>query len=176
MADTPAIDAARIRLEPFAERHVSDMYVAWLNDPQVVRFSRQRHRKHTREDCLGFLRSFAGSDNLFWAIVLRENGAHLGNITVDVEPHDKVASVNILVGATSEWGKGYGFEAFDAACTYLLRSRGMRKVFAGTMETNAPMRRLMQKCGMAEEARFEQHYFWEGAPIAKVFGAKFSDT
>ncbi len=163
----------RLRLEPFGPHHVTPRYVGWLNDKQVVRYSRQRLQSHTEADCRRFLASFGNSANLFWAIVVAAGDAHIGNITVDVEPHDRVAAVNIIVGETGVWGKGYGFEAFDAACTQLLGPLGMRKVYAGTMATNAPMLRLMEKAGLIEEARFRGHYFWEGQAIDKVFAGKF---
>jgi [ribosomal protein S5]-alanine N-acetyltransferase len=171
--DAPTVTAGRLRLEAFEPRHISARYIGWLNDKQVVRFSRQRLQSHSEADCSRFLASFKGSPNYFWAIVLTDGDVHIGNITVDVEPHDRVAAVNILVGETAHWGKGYGSEAFAAACEHLLGAANMRKVYAGTMATNTPMLRLMQKSGLVEEARFRGHFFWEGQAIDKVFAARF---
>ena len=173
MAKAPLVAAPRLRLEPFEERHITQRYVGWLNDKRVVRFSRQRLQSHSEDDCRRFFASSERSPNYFWAIVATEGDLHIGNITVDIEPNDRVAAVNILVGDTTQWGKGYGSEAFETACAHLLVAASMRKVYAGTMATNAPMLRLMQKSGMVEEARFKGHFFWEGQVVDKVFAAKF---
>lgn len=167
-------ETTRLRFEPFAERHLSERYVAWLNDPVVVRYSQQRFRAHTLDSCRRYAAGFAGSPSRLYALVARDLDRHIGNLTIGVEPNDRVASVDILIGERDLWGKGYGAEAFSAACDFALGSFGMRKVFTGTMAVNAPMLKLMAAARLVEEARFARHYLWEGREIDKVFAARYA--
>ena len=41
----------QVFLRPFTLADISAEYIAWLNDPRVVRYSNQRFLTHTRESC-----------------------------------------------------------------------------------------------------------------------------
>ena len=76
----PSIRGGRLDLVPFAESHITDDYLGWLNDTHLMRFSEQRHRVHTRESARDYLRSFDDTENRFWAILEYGEGlGHIGN-------------------------------------------------------------------------------------------------
>ncbi|HEY7608075.1 MAG TPA: GNAT family N-acetyltransferase [Alphaproteobacteria bacterium] len=164
-----------VTLEPFAERHLTPRYVAWLNDPEVVRYSEQRHRRHTLESCRAYCRSFAGTPHKFWAIIAAPHG-HVGNITATVDEPNRVADLAILVGERSVWGRGVGARAWTLALEWLLGPGGMRKVTAGTMAENMAMLAIMRKSGMAEEGRRRAQYLFDGRPVDAVLAARFAQS
>jgi hypothetical protein len=43
----PTVKAKRLSLVPFEEKHLSETYVDWLNNPAVVKYSELRHNNHT---------------------------------------------------------------------------------------------------------------------------------
>lgn len=45
------------------------------------------------------------------------------------------------------WGKGYGFEAVNAASNYLISEIGVRSLRADVLESNAASRRILQRTG-----------------------------
>jgi RimJ/RimL family protein N-acetyltransferase len=152
VAESPVLVATRLRLEPFAERHLSERYVAWLNDPEVVRFSEQRLRRHSLESCRTYMESFAGTPDHFWAAIVTEQGlGHVGNLTARIDEEESVADVAILIGERRAWGHGYATEAWLAVTDYMLRTLGLARVTAGTMRANERMLALMRRTGMAEE-------------------------
>ena len=87
---TPVVELEDIRLEPFdIGKHLTDRYVSWLNDPTVVRYSEQRHRRHTLDSCGAFARSFSESPNYFWAIIANTTASiHIGNLVAYIDPHN----------------------------------------------------------------------------------------
>src|SRR6185436_19791092 len=111
----------RLQVEPFSvERHLSDRYVSWLNDPEVTRFSEQRRRTHTRESCRQYAASFEGTPNHFWAVVARDPLiGHLGNLNAYVNAEHQTADVGILIGERPAQGKGFATEAWSAVCDFL---------------------------------------------------------
>ncbi len=157
-----------LRLVPFAERHLTERYVSWLNDPVVTRYSEQRHRRHTLASCRAYWESIAAPDR-FWAIEL--DGRHIGNITATVDARNGVADLAILIGERDAQGHGHGLTAWVQA----IRESGARKITAGTMATNVPMLRLFEKSGMQIAGRRARHYLWEGQEVDMVMAECFPD-
>lgn len=175
MAISEIIATSRLNIVPFEESHLSARYVGWLNNANVVRYSEQRHHVHTLETCRDYWKSFSGTPNYFWAIIARDDAGHIGNINAYVDEANLVAEVGIMIGETTAWRKGYGLEAWRAACEYLLTTAGMRKVTAGTLAENKGMVRIMQESGMTADGRRIRHYIHEGKETDIIHMALFRD-
>lgn len=174
MATSPSLHTPRLRLEPFGAKFLSENYVGWLNDPENVRYSDQRFRRHTLESCRQYTESFEDSANYLWAIVLRGGDRHIGNTSATIDVHHRTADLAVLIGR-SHHGQGFASEAWEAAIDYLFRSRALRKVTAGTMAVNAGMRAVMKKLGMREEARRERQFLLDGREIDLVGACLFRE-
>jgi ribosomal-protein-alanine N-acetyltransferase len=173
---TPILRASGIRLVPFSQRHITDRYVAWLNDPVVVRFSELRHRRHTRRSCRGYLDGMRAGGHCFWAIFADlPPTRHIGNVAAYIDRANEVAEVSILIGERAAWGRGIGSTAWLLVVEWLLASSGIRKAVAGTMAPNEAMVRIMASSGMAVEARFQRHYLLDGKAVDVIFGARFKE-
>jgi len=176
MAAAPTLTTKHLILVPFADQQLNERYVGWLNDPEVVRYSEQRHRRHTRESCRRFVSSFAGGPSHLWAIVAKDPDlGHIGNINTDVDAPNRTADVAILIGEKKAWGRGLGAEAWTAVLDFLLGPGRMRKVTAGAMAENKAMLGIMKKAGMAEEGRRRAQFILDGRPVDAVFVARFAD-
>lgn len=150
----PVLETARLVLEPFSEDLLTDTYVAWLNDPDVVRFSEQRHKTHTLASCREFIASFAGTPNGLWAIRDKTRGhCHIGNISTEIDPKTRAGDIRILIGDRGAWGTGLGAEAWMAVMAHLFDDQGLGQVTAGTLAGNTGMLKIMEKSGMRETHR-----------------------
>jgi len=175
MKDAATIATPRLRIEPFAPHHLTEQYVAWLNDAETMRFSENRFRRHTRESCRDYVASFADGPNYLWALVASEPPGHIGNMNAYVDERNGVADVGILIGERTCTGRGYATEAWLGVCDYLLRVRKLRKVTAGALAVNTAMVKVMQRLGMSDDGRRTRHHMWEGQEIDVVHGALFRD-
>lgn len=177
MAQSTMIETQRLRIVPFSEKYLTPVYVSWLNDPEVVRYSEQRHRKHTLESCREYWQSFADSPSFFWAITAIDPMiGHIGNITAYVDTMNMVADVGIMIGDRKVWGKSYGLETWLAVCGYLLNECGIRKVTAGTLAANKGMLRIMERSGMVADGRRTRHAIVEGVEVDIVHSAFFGNS
>jgi len=174
--ETPVIETARLRLEPFdIYQHLTDRYVEWLNDPDIVRFSEQRHRRHTKDSCNAFAQEFVGSSNHFWAIVAKECGPiHIGNLVAYIDKHNRVAELSILIGEAVGQGQGFGTEAWGAAIRHVIQVERMRKVFAGTMAENIAMLKVFSRSGMAIECRQASQLIFEGREVDLIIASTYA--
>lgn len=174
MARADVIETDCLRLVPFSEEHLTPRYVSWLNDPDVVRFSEQRFRRHTLESCRAYLRGFEDSPNYFWAIVARDADLeHLGTMTAYIEQPHRVADLGILIGEKRLWGRGYGLEAWRAVCGWLFAQTDVRKITAGTVSVNSGMLALMRRAGMIQDGRRVAQCLHEGREVDVIHTALF---
>ena len=63
------MEIVRVTLKEFDESFITKEYVSWLNDPELMKYSEQRHLTHTIESCKAYFESFKGTDNLLYAIL-----------------------------------------------------------------------------------------------------------
>jgi len=177
MAESRIIETPRLFILPFRESFLTERYIGWLNDPEVVCYSEQRHKTCTIESCRAYWQSFNGTPNYFWAITAKDSKiGHIGNMNAYVDVANKVADVGILIGEKAIWGCGYGTEAWAAVCRYLLDEEGMHKVGAGTMAVNKGMLRIMAKAGMIDDGVRKRHFLFEGQEVDLIHKAFFKTS
>ena len=168
------VDAERIRLVPFCEEFLSGDYVAWLNDKELMRYSEQRHREHTLASCRAYLESFRGTPNYFWAVVRREDGAHIGNLNVYVDVNNSTADMGLLIGRADAAGRGYGLEAWTVAMGFLIDELGLRKVTGGAMSDNKAMVKIMRRSGMEPDGVRKRQFLRRGGEVDAEYWCLFA--
>lgn len=145
--------------------------VGWLNDPEIVRYSEQRHRVHNAATELGYIDSFQFPDQLK-LVMLGDDP--IGTITVFIDASNSIAEMGILIGAKDIWGMGYGAEAWAGTMDHLFVS-GVRKIEAGCMATNDAMLGIFMKTHMIREGMRERHFILDGKEIDMEQWARFKD-
>jgi [ribosomal protein S5]-alanine N-acetyltransferase len=166
---TVEIKSDRLIVCSFQKNLITDRYIRWLNDKQVVKYSEQRHRHHTRTSCTKYYESFKGTNNLFLSIILKEGLSHIGNVTVTLDQYNGIADIAIMIGEKKVWGKGLGKEAWSLTLEYLMGRKDVRKITAGTMSVNVPMLSIMKASGMMEEGVKEAQFILDGHEVDLVF-------
>lgn len=173
----------RVVLRPFVASDITDAYIGWLNDPEVVRYSNQRFVRHTRESCERYFAGFAGSPHLF--VSLRLAAAASGAPGTQIEqavgtltayrslPHG-TADIGILLGERAAWGQGIGLEAWQLLCDWLLATPGLRKLTAGTLASNRAMLAVAERSGMQREGVRRAQELVDGVPTDIVHFARFA--
>ena len=145
--------------------------VAWLNDPENVRYSEQRHSKHTEESQHNYLNSFPANSHIW--LIKHQGRFDIGTISAHIDEHNRIANMGILIGK-EHWGQGVGREAWSAVMTFLEKQCHMHKIEAGCYTSNRAMVRLALAAGMQPDGVRYDHFLSEnGRPIALVHFAKF---
>jgi RimJ/RimL family protein N-acetyltransferase len=147
----------RLTFERFSEDAITPDYLAWLNDRDLMQYSRQRFSTHTRESALAFARSFDEGNGYFWSIRRSDDGERIGTLTMYVDATNGVGDFGILIGRNGDRGSGFGREASGMAIAFLFDVRGLRRVTAGTLAPNVAMIRCCAHWGMTLEGVLRQH-------------------
>jgi [ribosomal protein S5]-alanine N-acetyltransferase len=167
---TPTLSTARLVLRPLKKPMQRNL--AWLRDPEVMHFSQQKHQMHSLSSQMHYVNSFIGNSHL-WGIWLADTGEYIGNVSATHDEPNNIADMGILLGETKYWGKGFGREAWKAACEWMLnKGQGnVRKLEAGCMRPNIPMIKIIRASGFSQEGELLNHFLLDGAPVsALIFG------
>jgi [ribosomal protein S5]-alanine N-acetyltransferase len=166
----------KVVLKPFTVADITSEYVAWLNDPEVVKYSNQRFRQHTIASCQRYHASFEETDNLFIKIERKIDNCFVGTMTAYVSNPHQTVDIGIMIGCRSVWGRGIGQDAWRTLMNWFLSQGSIRKVTAGTMQSNEGMIKLMKRSGMVLEAVRPKQELLNGQPQDILYYGKFRDT
>lgn len=159
------IEGKRIYLRDVRIEDVSDRYVAWMNDPEIVHFTESRYSAH---DAAGLRKYIAArrddGDNLFLAIVAREEELHIGNIKIGpADWRHRVVDLGLIVGDRNYWGKGIAAEAISLITDYAFSALDLHKVTASCYAPNGAAIRSFEKAGYDIEGVRKSHWLLDGA-------------
>lgn len=152
---TGPVHSGSITLESLDTRHVTERYVAWMNDPQITRYLESRFAPLSRGELVDYVEQMRSSpDNSFFAILLRDNGMHVGNIKLGpIDRRHLRASIGLIIGEPSAWGKGIATEAIRAISTWAFTELHLEKLTAGAYAANVGSIRAFEKVGFSREGR-----------------------
>ena len=144
----------------------------WLNDPDTMKYSEQRHREHTFVSCRQYIRSFNHESSHIWSIYNLDK-EFVGTITAYRDPFNKIADMGVLIGKPY-WQREYGREAWKAVMDWLFETdQDIRKIEAGCMAINIAMQKIFDKTGMKLEGERKNHFLWNNQMVSLLQYAKF---
>ena len=168
------VEGDRIYLRYIKLTDVNNNYLSWLNDEEVMKGIA------TSEYNLQNLQSYViNKINLkhthFFAIVLKSNNLHIGNIKLDF--HDSKANLSemgVLIGNKDYWGKGIAKEACSLILNYGFKKLKLRKIFLSVFENNIHAIKLYKSLGFKTEGKLIKHVCVQGVLYDKYFMGIFS--
>lgn len=167
-------------LVPFSKEHIENPdYFGWLTDYEVVKtinrldYMMPVSKEAVRDYCQAVL---ASNSDIFFAIKLSAEDRFVGTLRVaHINWRAQTADVGILVGDRSVWGQGVATDAIRVAGTYLFQNLGLRKLTAGLMAVNEPMRRVFLGLGFHEEGRLRMQDRYEDTYCDHIYLGCFKD-
>lgn len=176
-----------IRLYTFGREELySDDYLKWMNDSEITRTLGRFDYLFPvdRAKLVDYFNAINKTNTVFLAIYLgrnvepppvcRADMQFIGTLKIyDIDLLAKRASLGIVIGDKSEWGKGYAGTAIRIACRYIFEVLGMRKITAGYVADNVGMERAFLNNGFEIEATFKEHLFFEGRYVDHKFVCLF---
>lgn len=167
--------AKLIYLRPITSEDVNSVYLAWLQDSEVMQgiassgYTLDKLKEYVNERLFN-------TDIAFFAICSNETKEHIGNVKIDF--HDKNANVSelgLLIGNKNYWGKGVGYEACRLAIDYGFNTMHLRKIYLAVYENNLNAKKLYEKLGFKLEGTLRKHVMANGVLCDKYLMGIFKD-
>lgn len=151
---TKVLETQRLILRPFAVADAPAMFANWASDDEVTKYltwPTHTDLEVTRTILEDWVNRYTDPAWYNWAIVWRETGEPIGNISV-VERHDGAESMEVgyCIGR-SWWHQGITSEALGAVLRFLFGEVGCLRVEARHDIHNPHSGQVMAKCGMVYE-------------------------
>ena len=151
---TRTLETHRLTLRQFTIKDAEDMFTNWASDPEVTRFLTWPAHSGvdiTRMVLNDWISRYAEGSFYNWAIVLKETGSVIGNISVvRAEERLEEAEIGYCMGRAF-WGRGIMPEALRAVMDYLFDTVGFYRITAHHDVNNPKSGRVMAKAGMIRE-------------------------
>jgi [ribosomal protein S5]-alanine N-acetyltransferase len=147
----------RVYLEPLKYEDAEEIFYTYASKPEATRFvSWPTHQSVS--DTNAFL-SYAQTarrqhkDYSFAIRTLKENRL-IGSI--GVMNFDGEIQFGYILSPT-QWNKGYATEVCKAILKFLKNQSGVKRIFTFVAPANVPSIRVLNKCGLIEEALLTKH-------------------
>jgi [ribosomal protein S5]-alanine N-acetyltransferase len=160
----------RITLKIFTKKYITNEYISWLNDAEVVKYSELRHVKQDYKTILAYIDSIKDESRMF-AIIL-DNDKHIGNITLRMDRFNLNADVSIMIGNKVFWGCGLAKEAIIASIYWLRKNTNMMYIIAGTMQNNEAMKRTFESLDFEYSGHRKQYFKKDNNRVDMLFYSK----
>ena len=155
--ECPKLESKRIYLVPLSLYHLSEKYVEWMNDNEVNKYL-ESGGDYTMQKLYEFLAEVEKKKILFWAIHLKSDDKHIGNIKIDpINFKHGFAEYGILLGDKLEWGKGFAKEASNLVIDYCFKELKLRRITLGVIKNNLNAIKLYQSLGFKIEGTYIKH-------------------
>lgn len=164
MANQYYLSSERIYLREVRQSDVNERYYSWLNDPEIYQYLETRFVPRSLENIADFVKKMDAKENEpFFAICLKENGLHIGNIKLGpINWHHRNADISLFVGDKECWGKGFATEAIRTITDYGFRMLNLNKLKAGCYDINQGSAKAFEKCGYQREGLLRSHVISSG--------------
>lgn len=157
------IEGKQIVLRKLLVEDISDIYLAWMNDYEIVKYTESRHLKHTRESLADFISSVNNEHNYCLAIVDILSNKHIGNIKIgNIHPIYKYADIGLIIGDKNYTGKGIATEAIVLCVKFAFEQLHLHRLYAGIYDVNIGSIKAFEKAGFQKEGCEMGKYFFEG--------------
>lgn len=154
----PSLNTERLLLQPLGLDFLSENYLNWIKDNQIVEFMESGGNHYTIEMLKEYLTNIENQKTFSWAIVLKKNKSHIGNIKIDpINSKNLYGEYGIMIGDKSSWGKGYAKEASNEVIKFCFNELSLRKINLGVISNNKKALNLYKSLGFIQEGIFKEH-------------------
>jgi len=151
-----------LKLKILNVKDVSEKYVLWYIDIDVVKFSNNQYRKFSLDGQREYVAScLESSDKDLYGIF--DDNFHIGNIVINglKLPH-KNAEITYVIGEKSYWNKGVATFAISEIVKFATIEYKLHKLFASLAENNTGSKRALEKNNFVLEGKRKEHLFFNG--------------
>lgn len=152
------IETKRLILKPLGLDFLSKTYLDWMQDTQVVIHMESGGADYTFEMLEEYLTKIEKNKTFSWAITLKNNNQHIGNIKIDpIDYKNLYGEYGIMIGDKTNWGKGYAKEASIEVIKFCFNQLSLRKINLGVTSNHTKALSLYKSLGFTEEERLKKH-------------------
>lgn len=155
------IEGKDIYFRKLNSEDANEVYLSWLNDPQVLRYRAPKAYPSNMLDLKKFIEFAQSSQDLYFAICLRAGSKHIGGISLSpLNLIHRVACLNIMIGDREQWGKGIGREAVFLLTKHAFKNMNLHRLWVES--PNPSFNRIVKSLGWRHEGTKREAFLVDG--------------
>ena len=160
----------RVVLNILSPEDVTQNYLVWMQDEEVIQFMECRGESYTLEELKDYVERMNESHNDFlFGVYTKDENEHIGNIKIgEINLIHKFGNLGLFIGNKKKWGVGYGAEAVKLATEFAFKELNLNKLTAGIYENNIGCYRAFLKAGYNEAGRLKKHRLYKGIYVDQI--------
>ena len=164
-------------LRPLSLEDVTDNYITWMNDYEIVKYTESRFMLHTRQSIEEFVSNANNANTHTFAIIAKDSDEHIGNIKLGcINWHHRYGDVGLIIGRKEYFGRGIATECIQLITEYAFTHLSLHKVWCGIYEPNIGSLRAFQKAGWEIYATEPEKCLFEGKYVDCHFLHKINEA
>jgi [ribosomal protein S5]-alanine N-acetyltransferase len=124
-------------LKTLGTKGATNLYLSWLKDDEISRTLDVDGQSQTLDKIRSFIVSHDDKTSFLFGIFTK-NGLHIGTHSFRYYPQHKLATVGVMIGDKSFWGKAVPLETRTGILNWAFDELGCNKVEAGCLSINLP--------------------------------------
>ena len=152
-----------IQLIELTRKFVTDNYVNWMNDYNIVKLTEQRFYKHTKKSVIQFVndKKKSKTEYLFGIFFGKKNKIHIGNIKLGpINYYHKFSEISYFIGDLRFQNKGLATKAIRQILI-LAKKHKLKKIIASLYSNNYNSRRVHEKNKFKLEGVIKKKFLFE---------------
>lgn len=173
----PFLVGERIYLREVRPSDVNENYYRWMNNPTITDFLESRFYPNSIEKLKEYVEGkLTDTNNIFLAIVLKENNRHIGNIKLGpINWNHRFGDIGIIIGENDCQGKGLATEAIMLLSKHAFETLNLHKITAGAYDSNIGSVKAFQKAGFEVEGKRKGYFFSKGKYVDMIIMGLIND-
>lgn len=155
------------------KKDVTENYVQWMNNYDVVKHTKQKNKKHTIKNIAKFVKEKQKSKTEFlYGIYLKNDKKreHIGNIKLGpINFTHRNGNISYLIGKKDYWGKGYATQAISEVIKMAKNKFKLKKLQASFDGINIGSKIVLEKNNFKQEGVLKSHTLFQGKRYNKYW-------
>jgi len=144
------------------ESVVSEVYLSWMMDYEVIKFTEQRHNIPDINTIREYVvKKYKSECDLLMGIY--SNKKHIGNVKLgDMDFNNLTATVSYIIGNKSYWNKGIGTKVIRMVLKIAFQKLRIEKVLAGVYVNNLGSIKVLENNGFIKDTTLTRCISFDG--------------
>jgi ribosomal-protein-alanine N-acetyltransferase len=172
------ISGLRTLLRPMTPEEIP-LFHQWVNNPDVMPHWYGRNAPKSLEELLEDWKPFyfdGSAPQMGRCFMIEVEGEPIGMIAYNkIDPQARKVEIDILIGDSKNWNKGYGTDAVRAFLGYLFNELRLHRVEVAASGNNPRAIRCYQKAGFVKEGVLRDRGWEDGSLVDEVWFGVLED-
>jgi len=128
----------RFVIRTLRDTHASEVMVSWLADAELMKNVNHKPRRMSLLQLRRYISSYDQATSLLVGVFDAASEKHVGYYFIDINPTQRRATFNVVIGDRDYWGKRTVLETRAALMDYMFQHGAVEKLIGGPLARNFP--------------------------------------